>query len=48
MFLDNVQSFIYNIFLLQGSRIANHMLSDKCRIMHVDAPMLQGGKNIPN
>lgn len=26
----------------EGNRIANHMLTDNCRIMHVDAPMLQG------
>jgi len=26
----------------EGARIANHMLEDKCRIMDVDAPVLQG------
>lgn len=33
---------VEHLRIKEGSRIANHMLSDKCRIMHVDAPMLQG------
>ena len=33
---------VEHLRIKEGSRIANHMLTDKCRIMHVDAPCLQG------